>query len=623
MAVVKGPLILYIGKDLGYFESVKERLPHLLSGQELRFETYPDCNGAEDVSKNFLKILECEPAIIYLDFSTAASEHNRLALLIRRDNSTSHIPIVGLVEGHKSLPFCRASGVQFVHIKCGEFHDVVYDPCVLAFPNRVKPPAFAKARANKEIELIEDFRVGYLTPDYIHIEGNRSFESGEKIELFVNIASDTLPSRHFVVKETSKRNIYYDYNYACDLNYVYVDPPELKEDEIADGLGAEDEEKKQKMIAEARAKHRESELEFADKLKRAIKKFGAWIEDNRDRSTPKETKILIVDKTLRILKDNKKKLDSFHYTLRLQTFLSEEMSEIERGLPNILAIQFVESSEVIALDARKNQMDLLEYEKEREALVTSLEDEAIKNLSLIFKKINSIEGYTPFIIIFGCTNYTSKSFQETFKYPLVITHGHDFKLEVVTDMAQLYQTKKNEKFEKDTKAKIAELRAKEPLKHSRLNVSDFKEKRYYISKSSELSFAYYSRPIILDSLTESEVSLVTEEELSMSSYRLKSPVKMSVTLVPLPDGKKYESSGGKLKRYRGLIHSVGEAEKKELRRFVNEIFSAPKKEKEIKEKAAFSALNDKKREEREQARAQEEENAQKELAEKLSRNKIG
>ena len=108
----------------------------------------------------------------------------------------------------------------------------------------------------------------------------------------------------------------------------------------------------------------------------------------------------------------------------------------------------------------------------------------------------------------------------------------------------------------------------------------------------------------------------------MGIYRLDKPIAFSVTLVPFGDGKNFESSGGKLKRYKGLIHSVGEDEKKELRRFVNEIFGAPKKEKEVKEKLAFEALNEKRATEREELAALREREAQKEMEEKLTKTKI-
>lgn len=622
MSTKAGPLILYVGKDLGYFKALEQRYNHMLSGDTIKYQSILECLSAEDVNRTYLKILANPPNIIYVDFSTHLGQHRRLAQMIRRDNSTKHIPVVGLVEHQRTVRDCRASGVQFVHIKCGEFHDVVFDPAYLAFPAKAKPQAFAKARANIEVSLIEDFRVGFFAKDYMHVEGNLRLEVGNKIKLESNIPNDILPSKSFVVREVSDQNLYYDYTYATNLNYVFLDAPELNEDQIADGLGEEDEAKKQKLIAEAKAKHREAQAEFTDKLKRTIKKFNAWIDDNHERSTPKETKILIIDPLLSFLKDNKNELDSFPYTLRFQTQLGAELIEIERHLPNIVAIQFLDHSSLTQLDEAKSKMDLLEYEKEREQLVTKLEDEAVQNLAEVFKKITTISGYTPIVIIFGCENYTSKAFQESFKYPLVMTHKHNFKLAEVTEMAKLFENKQKEKFEKATLAKIAELKKMDPIKNGRLNLSDFVERRYHISKNSELSFASFARPAILDGLSESEVTIITEEDLHMGIYRLDRPIAFSVTLVPFADGKNFESSGGKLRRYKGLIHSVGEDEKKELRRYVNEVFGTPKKEKEIKEKLAFEALNEKKASEREELVAAREREAQKELEEKLSKTKI-
>ncbi len=618
----KGHLILYIGSDEGYFKGLEPRYQSTVPGTQFVFKALPGATGPVDVSKYFLQVLAQNPSVIYIDFSTHLEEHTRLALLIRRDNSTSDVPIVGLVEHRKHSRSCRASGVQFVHIKCGEFHDVVYDPCYLAFPGKVKPGAFARARANMSVDLVEDFRVGYLTKDYMHVEGNLRLNKGDRITLQSNIPSEFLPSKNFAVREVSTRNLYYDYRYGTDLNYVYVDAPEYNESEIADGLGEEDEVKKEKLIKEAKLKHREAQIEFESKLKKTIKKFNSWIDDNTDRSVPKETKILIVDPTMELLKDNQKRLDSFPYTIRLQTVLSDELDEIEKTLPNILALHFYDSRPIAALDEKKTQMDLLEYEKEREELVNSLEDESIAVLGRVFKKISSLSDYSPIVTIFGCESYTSKAFQESFKYPLIITHKHSFNLDMVIEMAELFERKQKEKFKKNTEAKILELRSQDPIKNGRLSLADFIEKRFYISKSSDLSFASYSRPVTLETLTESELTIVCEEELTLGVYRLEKPVAISVTLVRFPDGKAFESSGGALKRFRGLIHCAGEEEKKEIRRYVNEVFSAPKKERELKEKEAFEVLNSQVEAHRELERQQLKEKQARELAEKLSKNKI-
>lgn len=618
----KGHLILYIGTDEAYFRSLGPRFQSMVPGTSFVFKALPAAIDASDVSKYFLQILAQNPSVIYIDFSTHIDEHTRLALLVRRENSTRDIPIVGLVEHRKHARSCRAAGVQFVHIKCGEFHDVVYDPCYLAFPGKTKPGAFARARANIDVGLIEDFRVGYLTKDYMHVEGNLSLNKGDRIVLNSSIPSDILPSKNFVIREVSTRNLYYDYRYGTDLNYIYLDPPELNEAEIADGLGEEDPDKKAKLIKEAKEKHREAQAEFESKLKRTIKKFNSWVDDNTDRSMPKETKILIVDPVMSLLKDNQRRLDSFPYTIRLQTIFSEELDEIERTLPNILALQFYNTRPVAALDAKKTQMDLLEYEKEREELINSLEDEAIATLSRVFKKIASLSDYSPIVTIFGCDSYTSKAFQESFKYPLIITHKHSFNLDMVIEMAQLFERKQKEKFTRATEDKILALRKEDPIKNGRLTVSDFIEKRFYISKSSDLSFASYERSVTLETLTESELSLVCAGELTPGVYRLEEPVAISLTLVPFPDGKFFESSGGALKRYKGLIHCAGEEEKMELRRFVNEVFGAPKKELESKEKEAFQVLNAQVQANRELEQKKQSEEHAKELAEKLSEKKI-
>lgn len=78
----------------------------------------------------------------------------------------------------------------------------------------------------------------------------------------------------------------------------------------------------------------------------------------------------------------------------------------------------------------------------------------------------------------------------------------------------------------------------------------------------------------------------------MKTYRMSFPLEMSVHLVQIEEGKDFLDSKGE-KTYRGIIHSISEVDKKQLRQVVNEVFFEPLNEKRKKEKSEFEELNKK------------------------------
>lgn len=594
----KGRKIIYLGDDRSYWDNIKSRFLKTYNQTEFDFLKIHQ----EDPTKYqevFLEILDIKPTIIYIDFSEDLNTQLKLAQLVRRDNSTAHIPIVGLVESQKDVRDCLTAGVPFIHIKCAEFHDVVYDPYFWAFPKEAKAAEYAKAKFSREAELIDDFRIGYITPTDIHAEGNIKLQKGEKIKLESAIPEKIIPSKNFIVKEIYTSNLYYDYTYGYDLEFVFVDEPEVDENENEDVLGEEDEKKRLKKINDAKMNRRQKLAEYEDHLQRTKKKQKKWVLDNMYDSSPKQTKILIVDEKMRVLRNEDKPIDQHGYTIRTQTLLSGEMSEIDRMVPNIIAFQYVGDDEVRSEEgeAEGEQEELSEEElKAKEEAIREAEKRANEQLVKIIAKIKSIQNYKPFLIIFNCRHYTSKSFQDTFKYPWVITNKGRMKLKIILDMAEMYEKKQKLIYDEKVNKRIEEMRKKDPQKYGRLTPKDFEEERFYVSKDHDLSHISCSYPIELETLTESEITFLTEEDLDLKTFRLNFPVQMSITLVE-QDGKKFQLVNGK-NQYKALIHSIGETEKKKLRRFINEIFFGPLMEERKKEEDAFREVNEKVMQER-------------------------
>lgn len=596
----KGKLVYYIGMDGGYFDTIKARFLKYYSKDKWTFEMLSS-KDKKQYQRIFAKLVQVQPSIIFIDFSYNRDSQLKLAQLLTREISVRKCPIIGLVEEKEHVRDCISSGLSVTHVKGGEYHDVVYNPMLIAFPKEVVKPQFARAKFSKQIELIDDFRIGYITKDSVHAEGNIELKVGETVTIDLDIPTSLLPSRDFVVKSVDDKNLYYDFRYAYELQFVYVNRPEEKESEKMDFLGETDPKKIEKLKLEAERKIKHKETEYQDLLSRTKKKMRDWVATKTDSSAPKKTKIMIVDEGMGLMAQEKL-IDDFPYAIRFQTYLSESFKELSTFRPNIIAFQFLradlfgdpidflEEGKSKKKDEQPEELTAEEVEF-RETVIEQESEKSRTELIRLIQYIKTIEAYNPFLIIFNCHKYTSASFQESFKYPLVLTHKGHVDLEVITHMAQVLENKQTASYDEKIQLKIKALKTKDPMKYKNLKAQDFEEVRFYIKKDNPLSHASYHYPVNYETLTESELTFCTEAEFELTNFRLNFPIAMSIALVP-EDGKKFVVNG-KLKTYRAIIHSIDENDKMEIRKYVNSIFFNPLTEKREQEQKAFLELHEK------------------------------
>ncbi|MBI2520900.1 MAG: hypothetical protein HYV97_10800 [Bdellovibrio sp.] len=571
-------IVLYIGDDDSYWQTIKSRFTNNYNHLSFTYVSLYAKGKPNDYLKAFLQILESTPRFIYIDMSQEKDFHLRLAQYLTRENRTKNIPIIGLVDSKELLRECISAKVSAIHIKCGEYHDVVYDAVRMGFPREARRPEFARAKCAIETELMDDCRIGFITPTSMHIEGYFEAEGGQEIELFHEINKTILPTKQFVVSSRSTSNLYYEYQYAYDLDLKYIDdlvvePPA----EVVDSSSADANLAKLK-AQDLSAKHLKASHE--SELARIKKKFKQWILSNVDDTAQKKTKILAIDRTLSILKKAEKPLDKYPYAIRFQSALSPELSELDIIRPNLIAYHLEEFIDTDPL--------MSEEEKQRHK---DLENESLNMLSQIFNTIKGMDKYNPFVVVFNCTKYTSKSFQESYKYSLILTNREPITLETVLEMADLYEEKQNVKTNQLILNKIAVLKKENMTKYGRLTVNDFKEQRYFIKKENPISHAYVRHQAKIIVLSESELVLETSAHLAQKSYRLNTPAEMSIAIVPERDtGKLYSEQKG-VRTYQAIIHGIGENEKKKLRQIINEVFFIPLNEKREKEQEKFDELN--------------------------------
>ncbi|OUR97939.1 hypothetical protein A9Q84_07015 [Halobacteriovorax marinus] len=583
----KEHIIVYCGDDKSYFQTLQQRYAQTYSHLGITLVKVFS-NDEDSYLSLFVDIIEIAPVIVYIDFSFNTKSFLKLSRQLKRISTFDQVPVVGLIDGKDHLKECWASGVNFTHLKGGEVHDVVYHPMFEAMPDKVKKPTFARGKFKKplSVDLINDFRIGYITPDSIHAEGNFPQKKGDVVELTSALDKKLIPSKHFTVSETDNNDLYYDFDYSYDLSFKFIDDPDGNEDAKAKAMAMEDPKAKANLIKQLKAAEKSRAEDHKDLLRICKKKHKAWVVDKLTFSKPKKTKILIIDKDMGFLKNVKGSLDSKPFTIRLQTELTEDIRSLRRIFPHIIALNFVNKD---FLDSMQNP-NLTEIEKQAlTEQLQELETSALNQVGRLVKRIRATEGYTPFVIIFNCENYTSKSLQDTYEYPLIISHTGNMDLEYILKMAELFEKKQEEKYTKKVEQKILALRKEDPKKYGRLTRDDFEEKRYYVSKNDELSFVSTKLRIDVLSISESDMTIATEQELSLGTYRLEIPFNCSISLVPV-DGKNFQKDGTRL-LYKAFIHSIDELDKKEVRRYVNETFFEDLNEKRDKEKDQFKKLH--------------------------------
>jgi hypothetical protein len=621
--------VLYLGTDTGFFQNITQRYKNTYDKFAWDFPVL-SLSESDFAEQLFLKIIDSHPAIVYLDFCQYTEAVMILAEIMSRDPYFINIPIVGLVDNKEDTVPLLGTGIDFIYVKGGEFHDIIYAPMNVAFPKSVVRPNFAKGKVAEEIDLIDDFRVSFVTPSYMHVEGNFYLEEEQPVYFKTDVPVKNVPSHMFEVKNRTESNLYYDYNYAYDLDFKFVDMPEMPESAQDDAMGIEDEKERVKAIKAAKQKQRDILADFEDSLRIAQKRHKEWVIDQMDEKPPKKTKLLIVDESMRVYRSNKNEdFSKSPYLIRCQTRFADRLADLNRLRPAIIAYQCVseygpedeEDYNKILQVIKSDDVSLIENEVEPEVkkklqylydTIPEREKEEMAFMSNLLQFVKGLDNYSPIIVFFRCYFQTSKALQESFNYPMLVTHSESISLGVCQNLAQIYESKQNEKMDKLIKAKVAQLKAKDPQKYRRLTESDFEEKKYFIKGKKNLAYGSIKLPVILSQLSESEVEFRTELLLPMKTYRLNFPIEMSIHLVPMEEGKDYIDDKG-LKTYRGVIHSISENDKKTLRQQVNDVFFEPLKEKRQKEQEEFDQLNHKVGEERKEKVKTKEEIAKEQL----------
>ncbi|MBF0297942.1 MAG: hypothetical protein HQK51_04440, partial [Oligoflexia bacterium] len=222
----KADAILYIGEDERYWSQIQDRLKDLSKGKSFDFQM-DSLTTFVDFVWFILKIIKIAPKVIYLDFTTNPLFTLKVGRILRRLTPVKDIIIIGLFDQNADMALMKESGIAGIcinHIKGIEIHDVAFDALVLMFPKENTKCQFASANRKQNLDMVEIVRVGYVTVDYIHIEGNTPLEDNEYLTFDTKFFDRFIFSKSYQVKKKGQNGLFYDFDNFYHFAYSYLEP---------------------------------------------------------------------------------------------------------------------------------------------------------------------------------------------------------------------------------------------------------------------------------------------------------------------------------------------------------------------------------------------------------------
>lgn len=519
-------IILYIGLDLSFFQTVQEHFRRLYPSITCEFESI----GSEDekvIQSYLLKIREIKPRLILMDFSQNERPTLHLARLWSRQNFFNTIPVVGLCDykqGKKTVVRSILTKIPCTHIKSLEYESLIYNMVLLGFNKFAESHGFAMAKLDDPIHCYQACIVSLINDNFIKIESDYQMKPKQVLRLPNFWTRNKIVKSDLVMcKDQSQRNNYYNFKYNQVLQMAHVDP--IDDAEALDPAELEDKQNKR--------------LELVEESRHRLRK---WITDNEYNSKPKFLKALIYDKK-GILFDLKPLTDKFNFVIRSHPFSKNTKKEITNVFPQLIIfnLEYIDKETIEA-----NADIAYSYNDSR------MFQHVIKCAKAVFKE------NPPLIVVFNSGQYDSNYMQKVFSYENLLAVKDEMSFERVIKMFQMLESKISSNLPKPNKGDN------------------------YISKKSDQSYAEIEMDITLAACSENDIYFTCEEHLETGTVlRVSLPVPMYITVMPIPE---YSKATG---YYYGFIHGIGEGERRLLRRFINSVFFRGIDKEKVEQKEEF------------------------------------
>ena len=534
-------LFYYFGDDEAYFRALQgEFRKHAKITMDFK-RVYQKTEAK--IQSLLITIFADKPAVVFIDFSKQTQDYLHLARLISRTPFEHQVLIVGLVDYLSPPEVLResiATGVHLNFIKSAETFDVAFSVTKLIDPQSIGEHGFANASLKEDCEVGVLCKVGYVQNEGMHIETDYQLSKGDR--LVVNhywLEKRVVPSKHVFVKEVATTNMFYQFKYNADLDFLFVDdfiPPEGMPDEV---------------IVEKTNERKDSVAYHKKQLKK-------WLDENAGDSLEKKAKVLVVDYAFHFYQ-NQPRTDKHPYTIRCIPFFNDIAQELDRLRPQVIAYEF---------SSGENANNTLE---------------GLKKLVVVLASMFS--DLKPYLIVFN-SKETSFDLQASLQYPQTLAHSEELSPELLIKMADVLQKKM-------TKSVVAVVGNKEK-----------EMPKVFIKKNHASSTAEMLKSVTIVKLSETDMILQSDQIFAAgTNLHFKKPVEMFVNIQPAA------KSSGKTPEFYGVIHSMGETDKKELRRFVNAVFFRDHDAKLVAELDEVNKLKDLKLQEKitKELKAQEDE----------------
>ncbi|MCP4913184.1 MAG: hypothetical protein GY909_08690 [Oligoflexia bacterium] len=381
--------VVFLGKDTGYFQTLREVFDSEYSGESFEYlETFP--NDLDTFHKVLIDIKNFKPDIVFLDYGVEPEKVLTIARSLDRavPSLKSVIGLWDYLSPTDLVEEGNITGVPISHIKSGEVGDVIHHAMYLFKRNKFNTREFAKAEKcmNTILKAHHQMKVGFITPTYAHVEHDLYPNAKAPFKLKTYFG-EKFPITHFSIERQLNSNFYYHYKYSSDLKYHFKPISEVKEDET--------EKEKSWRLAH--------EKEIEAKRKKQIEEF---FDSYPNSSVPKRTKLLIIDSELRVFAQAPKPLDSYPYSIRVYSSLDETPDVMMKELPGVVAVQCPKGSE--------------------------------GDLTKVIDAIEIVKEHKPFVVVFN-SHWDTEKLKEHFEYQNIIAHTEDFDFDLVLNLCASYE----------------------------------------------------------------------------------------------------------------------------------------------------------------------------------------
>lgn len=387
----------YFGDDEAYFKTLVGEFKKF-STLQIEFKKVFESEEAK-IQSLFLLISRMKPQCVFIDFSKRSHDYLHLARILTRALKDKKIIVIGLLD-YLSPPEVMMEGIvtgtALTHIKSAEVFDIVFSVSRLLGTQDTVRQTFATAKYEEHIQGGVPLKVGFINHKGLHIETDLELELNEKVKIEHSWQKKRIvPSSELVVKETSRKNIFYQFQNAADLEFLFVDEILPDEETPPDVLQTKKEE-------------REEKVQYHKKI------LEKWIRENSMSSLEKKAKVLAIDRHFNFY-NMQSRTDKYSYNIRCIETLGDIGTTIDRYTP-----------QVIAFSLDKEDETPLNTEEELTLLAQGLKVKMGEDL--------------PFLVVFN-SRKNSKTLQEELQFPHIVASESDVSVDLLLRMADVFEKK--------------------------------------------------------------------------------------------------------------------------------------------------------------------------------------